>query len=147
MPAARSKSSVSGIFTTRCAGSAIAEYAVADAKPAHAGADAFDDAGELGGRRERERRLELVFAGDDQRVEEIERRRLDGDDDLAITGNRIGQLGEFKIVGAAEVRAENGFHESTLCRGNRVRQVPRLRHAGLDPAIHHSSQTFSMDAR
>ena len=60
----------------RRAEAAIAEHAVARRQARHARADALHHAGEFGGGRERKRRLELVFAGDDQRVEEIERRGL-----------------------------------------------------------------------
>ena len=95
----------------RRAVAAVAEHAVARRfKPRHAVADALDHAGEFRRRRERERRLELIFAGDDQCVEEIERRGLDRDDDLARGRSRVGQVAVFEIVGAAEVGAQNGFH-------------------------------------
>ncbi len=68
----------------------VAEHAIPAAERGHARPDALDDAGEFRRRRERERRLVLVFAGDDQRIEEIERRGLDRDQNLAGTGDRIG---------------------------------------------------------
>jgi hypothetical protein len=52
----------------------------------------------------------LVLAGDDQGVEEIQRRRLDPDQRFARTGSRFRDLGQFKLFGAAVVGAENGFH-------------------------------------
>ena len=71
---------------------AIAQDAVAGFEAAHAGAQALDDAGKFGRGREGEGRLRLVLAGDDQRVEEIERGGLDGDDRLARAGDRIGDV-------------------------------------------------------
>ena len=104
----------------------------------HARADALHHAGEFGGRRERERRLDLVLAGDDQRVEEIERRGLHRDDDLAGARRGIGQVLEFEIVGAAEAGAEDGFHRLTVSYGTRVHlRAPEpapSRHAGVHPA-------------
>ena len=88
-------------------------HAVADLQVGHAGADAFDHAGDLGGRRERKRRLDLVLALDHQDVEEIQRRGFDGDDRLSRLGYGIGNVGQHEIVGLAILRAENGFHGRT----------------------------------
>jgi hypothetical protein len=99
----------------RRAEAAIAEHAVARFQPAHAGTDALDHAGEFGSRRERKGRLELVFAGDDQRVEEVERCGFHRDNHLAGTGRGVGQVLELKLVGAAEMCAEDGFHGVLRC--------------------------------
>ncbi len=77
----------------------IAHHPVAGSDIGHAGADALDDAGEFRRRRKRKRRLVLIFAGDDQRVEEIERGRLDAHHGLAGSGLRLRDVGEFKFVG------------------------------------------------
>ena len=87
-------------------------HAVADLQIGDAFADALDHAGDFGGRRERERRLDLILALDHQEVEEIQRRRLDGDHRLAGIGHRIGDIGQHEIVGTAILRAENGFHRT-----------------------------------
>src|SRR5262245_39365221 len=55
----------------------VAEHPIAGFERRHTGTKALDRSGELGGRREWRFRLELVFAGDDQRVEEVQRRRMD----------------------------------------------------------------------
>ena len=94
----------------RRAGADMAEHAVPAREPVDARPDALDHTGKFRRRRERERRLVLVLAGDDQRVEEIQRRRLDGDDRLARAGNGIGQLAELEIVGTAEAGTQDGFH-------------------------------------
>ena len=140
-PAARSKSSLSGIFDkllrrdgdgfARGAPAGIAHDAVARSKFGHAGADALDDAGELGRRRERKRRLVLVFAGDDQRVEEIKRRGLDPHHGLAGTGVRLGDVGQFEFVGRAEMGAEDGFHGGRSFQG---------RSAGAQAPNHNTEQ-------
>src|SRR3954454_2242626 len=103
-----------GDFLARRAEAAIAEHAVACRESRYAGADAFDNAGELGSRRERERRLDLIFARDDQRVEEVQRRGLDGDHDLAFARHRVGKVRDLKIIGAAEASTQNGFHPGHL---------------------------------
>src|ERR1700676_1152128 len=65
----------------------------------------------------------LVFAGDDQRVEEVERRRLDANDRLARSGLRCCDVAEFKFVRGAESFAEDRFHEPSF----------RARAAGRNP--------------
>ncbi|MGX1348832.1 hypothetical protein AB7M49_002408 [Bradyrhizobium elkanii] len=87
--------------------------AIADLQVSDAGTDAFDHAGNLGGRRERERRLDLVLALDHQDVEEIQRRRLDRDHGFAGTRHRIGHVSQHEIVGLTVLRAEDGFHGHT----------------------------------
>ena len=76
-------------------------------KVRHAGADAFHHPGEFGGRRKREGRLDLVFAGDDQRVEEIKRRGR-----LATTTRRPGRLRVGNVSSVEIVRAAG-----VACRG------------------------------
>ena len=118
--AARSKSRSAGSLTIWSAGDrdalargveiGVAHDAVAGLELGHARADALDHAGELAAGRERKRRLGLVFAGDDQGVEEIQPDRRDLGHDLARSGHRIGDIGEHEVVGGAEALTENGFH-------------------------------------
>ena len=103
-----------GDLLARGAPADIAEDAVAGRKPGDAGADALDFAGELGGGREREGRLVLVFAGDDQGVEEVQRRRLDAHHRFARPRRRLGDVGKFKVVGRAVTGAEQGFHGGSV---------------------------------
>ncbi len=84
--------------------------AVAGLEVGDPGADALDHARHFRGRRERERRLDLVLALDHQDVEEIQRRRLDRNDGFARSRHRIGHIRQHEIVGLAVLRAENGLH-------------------------------------
>jgi hypothetical protein len=61
--------------------------------------------------RKREGWLDLVFALDHQKVEEIQRRGLDRDHRFAGAGHGIRDLGQHEFVGAAILRTEHGFHE------------------------------------
>ena len=65
---------------------------VADAPALDALADRLDLARDLAARRERPRRLHLIFVLDDQHVGIIDRRRADADQQLAWPGDRIRQL-------------------------------------------------------
>ena len=56
----------------------------------------------------------LVFAGDDQIVEEVQRRRLDAHHGFARPGHRVGDVGKFKVVGGAVTGAEQGFHGGSV---------------------------------
>ena len=56
----------------------------------------------------------LIFAGDDQRVEEIQRRGFDAHHGLAGSGLRLGQIPQFELVGRTELAAENGFHAELI---------------------------------
>ena len=76
-----------------------------DARP-----DALHHAGEFRGRRERQRRLGLVLAGDDQRVEEIQRRGFDAHHSFAGRGDGIGNVRKLEIIGRAVAGAEQCFH-------------------------------------
>ena len=87
--------------------------AIADLEIGDARADALDHAGDFSGRRERERRLDLVLALDHQDVEEVQRGRLDRDHGFAGTSHRIRHIGQHEIVGLAVLRAEDGLHDST----------------------------------
>ena len=87
--------------------------AIADFQIGHTSTDALDHARNFSGRRERERRLDLVLALDHQDVEEVQRRRLDRDHRFAGTCHGIRHLSQHEIVGLAILRAENGFHGGT----------------------------------
>ena len=76
----------------------------------HALAHALDHAGKFGSRRERQGRLGLIFIGDNQRVEEIERGRVDTDHRLALAGDRVRYVAEDEIVLGAVMGAEQDFH-------------------------------------
>ena len=84
------------------------EQQLADALSARA--DAVDDPGEFGCRRERKWRLVLVFAGDDQGIKKIERDRLHGHDGLARADARRVDIVQFECVRRTEMGTENGFH-------------------------------------
>src|SRR5262249_61546335 len=90
--------------------------AVAGVESGAAGADAFHHAREFAARRERKRRLGLILAGDDQRVEEIHPDRSHLGHDLARCRDGIGDIGEHEVVGGAEALAENGFHGGEVAR-------------------------------
>src|SRR5579862_3811137 len=94
--------------------------AVARRELGHARADTLDDAGEFRRRREWKRRLVLIFAGDDQRVEKVQRRGLDPHHGLARSGLRFGDVGELEFVGGAEMSAENSFHDASSRSYNRA---------------------------
>ena len=100
----------------------IAHDTVAWGDAGDAGADALDHAGEFRRRRKRKRRLVLIFAGDDQRVEEIQRRRLYAHHRFARAGVRLVDVGQFKFVGGAEMGTEDGFH---------ARFISGFRHSGI----------------
>ena len=88
----------------------VAHDAVAGLERADTSADAFDDAGELAARGKWKRRLGLVFAGHDQRVEKIQADRRHFGHDLARPGDGIGDVPEDEVVGRSEALAEHGFH-------------------------------------
>ena len=104
----------------------IAHDAVARRDAGDAGADAFDHAGKLRRRRERKRRLVLIFAGDDQRIEEIQRRRFHPHHRFAGAGMRLLDVGELKFIGGAEMAAEDGLH---------ARFISGFRHSGIMATI------------
>ena len=95
------------VMAARC------HHAVADLQAGHAVTDAFNHAGDFGGGRKRKRRLDLVLALNHQQVEEIQRRGFDRYHGLAGPGHGIGYIGQHEVVGAAILRAENGFHGHT----------------------------------
>ena len=88
-------------------------HAIADLKVGDASADALDHAGDFRRRRERERRLDLVFALDHQEVEEVQRRGFDPDHGFSRSSHGIRHVRQHEIVGLAILRAENGFHGHT----------------------------------
>ena len=76
----------------------------------HTAADAFDDAGYLARGRERQFGLRLVFSPCNQRVEEVQRRGFDLDDDLVRAGGRLGNVAYDDTLRAIEALAKRGFH-------------------------------------
>ena len=66
---------------------------IADGDFSHTFADCLDHAGELGGRRERQIRFDLIAVGYDEEIEEIEPGRLHLDEGLALAGFRFGNVG------------------------------------------------------
>ena len=96
----------------------VAHDAVAGLELGNPGAHALDHARELAAGRERERRLGLVFPGDDQGVEEIESDRRDLGHDLARSGNRVGHIPEYEVFGCAVTFTKNGFHGWTTRAGS-----------------------------
>ena len=99
-------------------------HPVAGSKVGHASADTLDHTGEFRRGREREWRLVLVLAGDDQRVEEIERSSLDAYDCFASFGGGFRDIDQFELVGTAEMRANYRFH-GNLVVWNAVRARSR----------------------
>ena len=69
--------------------------------------------------RERKRRLVLVFAGDDQRVEEIQRRRLDSHHGLAGAGARLTMSASSRSSGGPKCLQRTAFM-ALLCPGLRA---------------------------
>jgi hypothetical protein len=89
---------------------AIAQHPVARHEAGHARRHAFHHAGEFTAWREREGRLLLIFAGDDQRVEKVEPDGGNLGDHLAGARDRLGNIGQDQIVRSSEAGAEDGFH-------------------------------------
>src|SRR6185503_6744120 len=83
---------------------------VADLEPLAARPDLGDDARRLGARRERQRRLALVLAGDHQGGGEAHARRLDADAHLPLFQWRWRDLLETQVLGPAPLAADHGFH-------------------------------------
>src|SRR5262245_63745209 len=79
----------------------VADYPVACLECRNSCTQAFDSAGEFGGRRKRRGRLELVFAGDDQSIEKVQRRGVDSNRHLAGAWLRLGNIGQLQIIGPA----------------------------------------------
>ena len=98
-----------GELLPRRAPARIADDAVARGKPGHAFAQALDGAGEFRARRKRKRRLVLVLAGDDQQVEEIQRRGFDPHHGLARPGHRVRQVGDRQVLRLAGPVQSNAF--------------------------------------
>src|SRR5208337_3532898 len=73
-------------------------------------AHAFDHAGHFRARRERSCGLELVAIFDDQRIGEIDARRLDRHEDLSGRRRWIFNLGQFERLGWSGLLAEQCFH-------------------------------------
>ena len=105
---------VDGDLLPRRAPADIADDAIARREAGDAGADTLDFAGELGCRREREGRFVLIFAGDNQRVEEIKGRRRYAHHGFARPRCGLGDVGKFELVRGADASAEQGFHDASI---------------------------------
>ncbi len=81
-----------------------------DAEAGDASAQGSDDAGAFGRGREGQGRLGLVAPLNDQRVEEVERCRLDRDGDLPRAGLLIGQIAQHQALGRSQLLAEQCLH-------------------------------------
>ncbi len=97
-------------FLGKAAPAAGADDAVADLHPGDALANLDDLAGDLAARREGQRRLELIFVFDDQHVGEIDGRRMDLEQHLALAGFGRRHLLDDEAFGRAVFLAQNGFH-------------------------------------
>ena len=78
------------------------------------GADGAHPTGDLGARRERQRRLELVHVLDDQDIGEVDGAGLDVDDDLTVVGRRVVDLLQHEGLGGPEGLAQHGSHRRTV---------------------------------
>ena len=125
-----------------CAAEArIAADAHAGFHVAHARADAFHDAGDLGHGREGQRRLVLVFAARQQRIEEVEGGGLDAHDGLAGARHGIGQILDDDGIGTIERLAKGSLHvtppegrrtlRKRCCTGKRCLLASRIRRIAM----------------
>ncbi len=73
-------------------------------------ADRFDLAGDLAARRERARRLQLIFVLDDEDVGIIDRAGAHPDQQLTRPGDRIGHIVEAERLGTARSMGTKRFH-------------------------------------
>ena len=88
----------------------MAHDAIPDRDALRARAERGHAARKFACRRERERRLDLIFALDDQRIEEIERGVGDFDDRLALARVGFGRVSEAQHLGRTKRFANQGFH-------------------------------------
>ena len=85
-------------------------HAIADSPLGRAGADRFDLAGAVRSRHVRQLGLDRVSAASDVRVDGIDARGFDADDNFVRTGRRIGKLLEAHCLGSAELVNDDGLH-------------------------------------
>jgi len=95
---------------TRRAIGHVTDHPIAGFERCDTGTEALDRSGKLCSRRKWRFRLELVFAGDDQRVEKVQRRRMDFYDCLAGTRLRLRYIDKFEVIRLSVAGAEEGFH-------------------------------------
>jgi hypothetical protein len=86
------------------------EHAVADLQAGDVGAKCTDNAGRKLARREWALGEELVLASNDETVDEIHRRRLNGDHDLARSGLGIRQLADRMGADRSKLPYDGGAH-------------------------------------
>jgi hypothetical protein len=89
---------------------AIAHHPVAGFERGHLAAAARHGSCEFAGGREGKVRLDLVLAGDQQRVEEIQRGGRDAHENLVLARLRLRQRAQFEVVGRAVAAAQDGSH-------------------------------------
>ena len=84
---------------------------IADRKPLRALPQRDDAAGELSAGRKGRRRFDLIFALDDQRVEEVKPGVRHLDHRFAVAGRGRLDLDQPQIFGRTKRRTDQGFHE------------------------------------
>jgi hypothetical protein len=94
-----------GRYLPACARARKTGDALADTPAADAFAESSDRAAELRARRKRQRRFHLVAVGDDERVEEIQRRDAHPHKHLARCGSRFGNVLHDERFGPTESAA------------------------------------------
>src|SRR5262249_13485139 len=115
----------------------VAHDAVAGCKTRNAGTDRLHGACKLPSRRERKRRLGLIFSSNDQSVEEIEADRGHAREHLARSGNRIWNIREDEVMRGPEFLTENRFHCGTCSHDSWVSQAldPTYRSPPIIPSL------------
>jgi hypothetical protein len=96
--------------------------------PSRQHADPRDPARDLAARRKRQSLLHLVFVARGERIEEVERRRGDLDDHLALGGHGLRHIGDDDRLRPVERLAMRGAHVTTPI------SVPRLMRENADHA-------------
>ncbi len=102
------------------------EDAVAFLQRRDAGADRLDDARNLAARRERTGRAELVHVADDERVGEIDARRLDRDANLARRRVQASAARSVSAFRARRARRSSSISSESCCLGLRKAAILRM---------------------
>ena len=88
-----------------------ADHGVSGGEAVHAGSHLQDGAGQLAARDERRLHPELVRAGREEHVGEVDRRHLHSDAHIAVAERRARHLPDPDHLGWAELGADRGSHE------------------------------------